>query len=89
MTLGRIAILCWLAWCLAQTAAYAPVWRSDLALWTHAERLAPWLPRTKINLGKAIIASGDRERGRAIALAGYDLERRRQDATRAARARNR
>lgn len=85
MTIGRLVILCWLAWLPIQTARYAPVWKSELSLWTYAERLAPWLPRTKINLGKAIIASGDRQRGLQVALTGYNLERRRQDAKVAAR----
>ena len=89
MSAGRIGIVCWLCWCAIQTAGYVPVWRAELPLWTHGERIAPWLPRTKINLGKAMIAAGFRQQGRAVALTGYELERRRQDAVLADRARPR
>ena len=89
MTVGRLAILVWLVWCAVLTGRYVPVWQAEVPLWTHAERLAPWLPRPKINLGKAMIAAGDRERGFAIAMEGYELERRRQDAKLANRARDR
>ena len=83
MTIGRCALIVWLGWCWLQTSAYAPVWRTDLTLWTHGELTAPWFPRAIINHGKALIAVGDRERGVALALKGYELERRRQDARRA------
>ena len=87
--LVRGLLLAWLAWGAIVTQQQVPVWRSDLTVWTHAVALAPWLPRAHINLGKALIASGDRTRGFEVARTGYGMERQRQDATLADRARAR
>ena len=40
------------------TAMYAHVWRSDLALWAYAVRLAPLKSRPASNYADALLASG-------------------------------
>ena len=82
LTPVRVFLLFWLCWCFLATAQHVPVWQTDLSLWAYAVERAPWLPRTRINHGKALIAAGERERGIQVALVGYELERRRQDARR-------
>ena len=86
LTGPRVLLFGWLGWCAIATVAHVPVWQSELMLWRDAVIRSPWLPRAQINHGKAIIAAGERERGLALALRGYELERRRQDAKLAARA---
>ena len=80
MIYGRWFIAVWLVWCAWQTHQYVPVWQSELSLWTHAAEKTPLLPHALINLGKATIASGNEEEGIEIAMRGYNLEKRRQDA---------
>lgn len=82
----RVVLSLWLCYCVVQTKRYVPVWHSDFTLWSYAVERAPLLPRALINYGKVVIASGERDRGRQIALRGYNIERGRQDAARADRA---
>lgn len=38
---------------------HVPVWRSDLTLWTHAAKQAPYKPRPVLNYAKARLMAGD------------------------------
>lgn len=52
-----------LACCLLVTYIFlshrqATVWKTDLALWTHAVEMAPLKPRPRLNLGSALLQAG-------------------------------
>lgn len=84
MTVPRLVILAWLAWCAVQTHGYVGVWRSEVTLWAHAAAANPLMPRAQINYGKALVAAGQREHGIDVALRGYNMEVQRMNAKRAA-----
>lgn len=69
----QAAIIAWLTLCSWQAAAYVPVWRSELALWAHAERQAPRKPRPALNLGKALALAGRVDDAQAFYRRAYQL----------------
>ncbi len=56
---GRLLVVAaLLAWHIVAAHRYVPVWRSDHALWTHAQLMAPGKLRPQLNLDKAQFAAG-------------------------------
>lgn len=42
----------------AISASHVTVWRSELALWSHAAQIAPMKPRPVLNFGRAALLEG-------------------------------
>lgn len=76
---GACAIVAWLLTCTVMTPRYVATWRNDLALWSHAVRIAPDVAATPHrNLGNAYYERGEVDRAlaeykRAIRLAPGEL----------------
>lgn len=50
-------------WCVWQTAQQIPAWRSELTLWSHAARMAPFKPRVALNYAGALLGDGQMRAG--------------------------
>ena len=50
---------------VAATRSYARVWVDSIALWSHAARVAPYKPRIRYNLGRALTLAGQPAEGSA------------------------